>query len=150
MQVLYRCMDDFRQNSAGYLANHMARLFFHGLQQRIAPLGLAPGQFMVLLDLWEGDRKTQAQLVASLDVEQATMANTLSRMERDGLIERHASPRDKRARIVVLTQKARDMRDDAMAAAQAQNEVALASLDAQERALFADMMRRVIAAMQRG
>ncbi len=40
--------------SAGFLANHMARLFAVALQRRIKPLGLAPAQFMTLLELWEG------------------------------------------------------------------------------------------------
>ena len=46
------------------------------------------GQFAVLLELWAGDGLTQKELVERLDVEQATMANTLARMVRDGLVER--------------------------------------------------------------
>ena len=42
-----------KTRSAGFLANHMARLFAKGLQQEIRPLGLAPAQFMTLLALWE-------------------------------------------------------------------------------------------------
>ena len=40
-------------------------------------------------------------------MEQATIANTLARMERDGLIERRVHPRDKRAQQIFLTDKAR-------------------------------------------
>jgi len=86
-----------RTRSAGYLANHMARLFAQRLHERIRPLGLAPAQFMTLLELWTADGLTQSDLVERLDVEQATMANTLGRMERDGLIERRADERDARA-----------------------------------------------------
>ena len=79
-------MSDFdKHRSAGYLANHMARVFAHALAERIRPLGLAPGQFMTLIELWREDGLTQRDLVARLDVEQATMANTLKRMERDGI-----------------------------------------------------------------
>ncbi len=35
----------------GYLINHSARIFFHELHEQIAPLGLAPAQFLVLLEL---------------------------------------------------------------------------------------------------
>ena len=69
-----------RARSAGYLANHMARLFAQRLHERIRPLGLAPAQFMTLLALWEEDGLTQRDLFERLDVEQATMANTLARM----------------------------------------------------------------------
>ena len=123
-------MDQFQHNSAGYLANHMARLFAAGLARRIQPLGLAPAQFMVLLELWHSDGRTQADLTAALDVEQATMANTLKRMERDGLILRMPSEEDRRAR--------------------ARNALALAGLDEAERATFIALMRRVIGNMQRG
>ena len=135
--------------SAGFLANHMARLFAAGLQRRVAPLGLAPAQFMVLLELWQDDGLTQRDLVERLDVEQATMANTLARMDRDGLITRRPSETDRRARVVEITPKARVMRDAAIAAAKAQNEAALAGLTGTERDELLRLMRKVIGAMKR-
>ncbi|WP_171180025.1 MarR family winged helix-turn-helix transcriptional regulator [Ruegeria sp. HKCCD8929] len=143
-------MSDFQENSAGYLANHMARLFAAGLQKRIQPLGVAPAQFMVLLELWTRDGRTQADLVGALDVEQATMANTLNRMQRDGLIERRASDTDRRSRLVFLTDRARGLEAEAKAAARAQNAQALAGIDEADRARFLALMRRAIANMQRG
>ncbi|MDK3016107.1 MarR family transcriptional regulator [Pseudodonghicola sp. IC7] len=138
-----------KDRSAGYLANHMARLFFAGLSRRIRPLGLAPAQFMVLLELWEEDGLSQADLVARLDVEQATMANTLARMARDGLIDRQPSPTDRRARLICLTARARALRPQAIAAAQAQNSEALAGLSTAEQAQFLALMKTVIATMQK-
>lgn len=143
-------MSDFKRNSAGYLANHMARLFANGLHRRIGPLGLSPARFPVLLELWEQDGLTQSELVRRLDVEQATMANTLARMERDGLIERRPSPDDRRARLVFVTDRARRLQGAAMAAAAAENRQALSGLSADEQAAFIDLMTRVIATMQRG
>ena len=55
-----------KSRSAGYLANHMARLFAQHLHRRIRPLGLAPAQFMTLLELWDDDGLTQKDLVARL------------------------------------------------------------------------------------
>jgi len=139
-----------KSTSAGYLANHMARLFASGLQKRIQPLGLAPAQFMVLLELWNLNGQTQSDLTRHLDVEQATMANTLRRMERDGLIERHPSKQDRRARLVCLTDKAQGLKDQAITSAKEQNRAALAGLSGAEQTALIDMMQRVIAAMQRG
>ena len=139
-----------KERSAGFLANHMARLFANGLQQRIRPLGLAPAQFMTLLALWDEDGLTQRELVQRLSVEQATMANTLIRMERDGLIERRSHPEDGRSQSIHLTAKAVGLREPATQAARAQNEAALADLSEDERMLFLDLMRRAIASMQLG
>lgn len=147
MQVLIFAMTFDKMTSAGYLANHMARLFAHGLQERIAPLGIVTGQFPALLELWERDGVTQKELVARLDIEQATLANTLARMERDGLIRRTKHPADARAQQIWLTDKAQRIRDDAYAAATNQNALALSGLSPAEQATFLDLMQRVIDAM---
>ena len=139
-----------KTRSAGYLANHMARLFALGLHVRVRPLGLAPAQFPVLLELWGEDGLTQRQLVERLDVEQATMANTLARMERDGLIRRQPHPTDGRAQSVHLTEAARALLTPATAAARAQNDAALAGLSAEERAQFLALMARVIRNLKGG
>ncbi len=133
-----------KQNSAGFLANHMARLFANALQQRIRPFGLAPAQFLVLLELWTEDGLTQKDLVERLDVEQATMANTLMRMERDGLVLRKPNPADARSQQVWLTRKARDLETPATGAAASVNADSLSGLSEDERAQFFDIVRRVI------
>lgn len=136
-----------KMKSAGYLANHMARLFARGLQERIAELGIVPGQFPALLELWEKDGITQRDLVNKLDIEQATLANTLTRMERDGLIRRTRHPSDARAQQIWLTKKALEIKAKAYQAAASQNRHALADLSEEEQAEFLELMRRVIRAM---
>lgn len=146
-------------HSAGYLANHMARLFAKALAAEIKPLGLAPAQFMTLLELWSEESRlraageepaglTQRELTARLDVEQATMANTLARMERDGLVERRPHPEDGRAQLVRLTEKGAALEGPATQAARSVNARALAGLDEAERAAFLETMRRVMAALR--
>jgi DNA-binding MarR family transcriptional regulator len=139
-----------RRRSAGYLANHMARLFAQRLHERIRPLGLAPGQFVTLLELWEGDGLTQRELVERLDVEQATMANTLSRMERDGLIERRAHERDARAKTVHLTAKAVGLREPAQAAARDVNAIALGDMEGADLDRFIAAMRGAVDRLKEG
>ncbi len=137
-----------KTQSAGYLANYMARLFATRLQQRIKPLGLAPAQFMTLLTLWDEDGLTQKQLVERLNVEQATMANTLVRMERDGLVLRKPHPADARSQQVWLTGKARALEEPATTAARAVNTDAGAGLSEDEWNRFLSLMRRVIDTLQ--
>lgn len=145
MQMLPKGMTFQKDQSAGYLANHMARLFERGLAGRIRPLGLTTGTFPALLELWENDGLTQKQLVERLDIEQATMANTLSRMERDGLIKRERDPEDGRVQRIKLTERARALRDPAIEAAAAENEDALSGLSAEESAQFLHLMQKIIA-----
>ncbi|EAU44526.1 MarR family winged helix-turn-helix transcriptional regulator [Salipiger bermudensis] len=143
-------MKDFdKSRSAGYLANHQARLFAQALAERINPMGLAPAQFQCLLELWREDGLTQRDLVQRLDVEQATMANTLKRMERDGLIERRAHAGDARARTIHLTERARDLQGPAQAEAQAVNARATAEMSDEERTAFLDLMTRAVDALRK-
>ena len=148
MQVLTGPMNFNKENSAGYLINHLARLFARELQDRIQPLGIVTGQFPILLELWRADGITQRDLLSNIDVEQATLANTLTRMERDGLINRTKHPTDARSQQIWLTDKARAVRADAYQAAFETNQMALTELTDEERALFLSMMRKVIGSMR--
>lgn len=137
----------FRERSAGFLANHLARQFHQALAARIAPLGLAPAQFMVLVELWAEPGLTQGELVRRLDVEQATMANTLARMARDGLIERRPVEGDRRARGVFPTARAAALEQPAKARAEQVNAVALAGLDPDERDSLLALIRKASAGL---
>lgn len=97
----------FKTESAGYLMNHIARQFAILLGEGLKPLGIAPAQFPILLELWQKDGLSQQELVERADLKQATIANTLARMERDGLITREPNPDDARSRLIMLTQQAR-------------------------------------------
>tara|TARA_R110002049_G_scaffold99343_1_gene242143 strand:- start:451 stop:888 length:438 start_codon:yes stop_codon:yes gene_type:complete len=143
-------MDFLKNQSAGYLANHLARIFARGLTARIKPLGLTTGTFPALLELWESDGLTQKQLVERLDIEQATMANTLARMERDGLIIRKKDANDGRVQRICLTERGRDLRDPAIEAAMAENLETLSCLSEQERREFVTTMQKIIATNRTG
>ena len=134
-----------RKHSEGYQVNHMARLFIRAIHDRIKPLGLSTGTFPVMLALWEKEGQTQRELVQELDVEQATMANTLSRMERDGLVVRRAHEADARVQTVWLTERARGLREPAIRAASEVNDLATRGMSDQQRAEFTTLTAQVIA-----
>src|SRR6266545_641041 len=92
-----------RPESLGYLAYRLAHLFELALDKRLDRHGVNIGQFRVLLILWETEQVTQAQIAKYLQVAQPTIANTLRRMERDGLITTKPNPDDRRKLIVNLT-----------------------------------------------
>ena len=118
-----------RADSLGYVLNHVARQFAWALHEQIAPLGVVPGQFAQLLALYEHDGITQQELCDQVQIEQPTMAGTLARMERDGLITRSAHPTDGRKQLIWLTDEARDKEAALVAAAQTVNAVATQGLD---------------------
>jgi DNA-binding MarR family transcriptional regulator len=103
-----------RLDSLGYQIALLNRLYDRRLQEALGNLGVAPGQFAPLVMLFEQDGLTQAELCRRINVEQPTMANTLDRMERDGLIVRKPDPEDRRRATVHLTERAADMRNAVM------------------------------------
>lgn len=140
-------MDFDRETSAGYLVNHMARLFARHLESRLKPHGIALGEFPALLHLWEEDGLTQKELVDRLRIEQPTMAATLARMERDGLVTRQRDEGDGRRQRIRLTARARRLRSVAVAEASAVNDLALGDLSGDERQRLIALMKRVILAL---
>ena len=74
------------------------------------------------------------------------MANTMARMVRDGLILRKKDESDGRVQRIWLTERARGLRDPAIAAAHDENASALAGLSEAERDQFIALMQKVVAA----
>ncbi|HFC8455775.1 MAG: MarR family transcriptional regulator [Neisseria sp.] len=142
-------MDEvFKTESAGYLMNHIARQFAILLGEGLKPLSIAPAQFPILLELWQKDGLSQQELVERADLKQATIANTLARMERDGLITREPNPDDARSRLIMLTEQARALQQQSTEIAKAINQTALSDLSADEQKLFLEMTAKIVARQQ--
>jgi DNA-binding MarR family transcriptional regulator len=140
-------MDEYdRETSGGYVTNRAARAFIRALDRRL--LNGSAGQMPVFLALIDGNAYTQTELARIAAVEQPTMANTLGRMERDGLIDRTPDPADRRSSLVSLSKLGRKRAAEAMATALAVNEAAFAPLSDAERKSFFDLLHRVIAALE--
>lgn len=137
-----------RDASLGYQINHLGRLLAHALHQRIAPLGVVPGQFAQMLALFEQDGLTQRELCELVRIEQPTMANTLRRMERDNLVRREPDPTDGRRTRVVLTTRARDLEDHLVTAARDVNALATSGLSGDDVSAFMSTMAQIISNLE--
>ena len=89
--------------STGHLVSRAQRLFANEADRRLKPLGLSAGYIPVILSLAAEPLLSQKALVQRAAIEQPTMAGTLRRMERDGLVERRADRTDARASLFRLT-----------------------------------------------
>lgn len=133
-----------RQDSLGYQIGLLSRLFDRALENELAAFNVLPGQFPALVMLYQKDGLTQADLCKRINVEQPTMANTLNRMERDGLIERIADPDDKRRSRIHLTTRAKEFKDALMEKARAVPHQAFASLDSADQDKVFSLIGRMI------
>jgi DNA-binding MarR family transcriptional regulator len=72
------------------------------------------------------------------------MANTLRRMERDGLVRRLPDPGDGRRAIVILTERARGLEEALVGAARSVNAGATKGIAHDELAAFMATLARII------
>jgi MarR family transcriptional regulator, transcriptional regulator for hemolysin len=102
-------------SNPGHHINRIARLSARWLEPRLQRLGLAVAQVPVFGAIKSLGPLSQKELARLLHVEQPTMAQLLTRMEREGLIERTPDPKDGRSSLINLTphalKKAKPARD---------------------------------------
>jgi DNA-binding MarR family transcriptional regulator len=127
--------------SAAFMVHWAARLFVRAVERRLA--GGNAGPMPVFVALADGAALPQKELARCASVEQPTMANTLKRMERDGLIARTPDPEDGRSALIALTRLGRQRAAEALRSAGEVDAFALGALKPAERQTFLDMLRRV-------
>jgi len=91
--------------------NRLARTLAKIVDQRFKGLGITASQLPVLVALSSGEGLNQKHLAQLIGVEQASMAQLLSRMEREGLIVRHQSSIDGRSSVITMTKLAQEKLD---------------------------------------
>jgi DNA-binding MarR family transcriptional regulator len=140
-------MQKDRPQAPGYLANLMARLFHEVAGAGLAPLGIRPQQFPILVELWFGQADvTVTSLVRSQEMRARDVEALLLDLAADGLIAMvPAHPGQK----IVLTERAVAARDDALKAARRANQAAAGALTDTEMAQLLELMNRVIEALQK-
>ena len=137
-------MDQNVLSTPGHLISLAARGFTRLSESRLKPLGFGVGHLPVLIALQNGNASTQRDLARFARVEQPPMAQMLTRMERDGLIERTRDPADGRSSHIVLTKAAQERMPEAIATLLQGNSEALAGFTNAEASQLVDLLSRLI------
>ena len=90
-----------------------ARLTMGAYHPYLEPLGITYPQYLVLLVLWEKDKRPVCDIGKRLLLETNTLTPLLQRMEKAGLLTRTRGKEDSRQRIVSLTKKGMEMQEQA-------------------------------------
>lgn len=83
----------------GYM--HLSRIF--------DDYQLGQGQVKYLMVLFEGDERTQDQIAHVLNMDKATTARAVRKLEDHGYVTRRPHETDRRSHLVCLTEKAREL-----------------------------------------
>jgi DNA-binding MarR family transcriptional regulator len=109
--------------------------------------GLTFGEYEVLAALVRmgpPHRLKPSELVGALVLSSGAMTNRIDRVEVAGLVERLPDPDDRRGTLVALTDKGRQLVDEAVVAHLANEERLLAELSAAEREQLAGLLRKLL------
>lgn len=90
-----------------------ARLVTSAYYPYLQPLGITYPQYLVLMVLWEQDHLPVNDIARLLHLETNTVTPLLQRMEKQGLLCRKRGEEDTRQRIVSLTDKGKQMEEQA-------------------------------------
>lgn len=131
------------ERSFGFLIHDSARLMRREFERKARALGLTRAQWAAIAHLRRNEGCNQSTLADLLDVEPITLARLLDRMETAGWVRRQADPKDRRARLVFLTEKAKPLLDRLADFAQDTRDVALAGMTAEEQERAIDFMIKV-------
>lgn len=127
--------------------SRLARLLDIARRQAFAARGLEGWEFDVLSALRRSGspyQLTPGELVRQTLVTSGTMTNRLDRLADRGLVTRAASPTDRRAVIVTLTDAGRQVVDEALGALLEGERELLAALSARDQAGLAALLKRLL------
>jgi MarR family transcriptional regulator, transcriptional regulator for hemolysin len=130
--------------SFGFLVHDVARLFGRRFNQRaLLFLGLTRAQCKVLGYLARNEGIHQVGLADLLEIKPMTLVRQIDRMEEDGWIERRPDPGDRRARRLVLTEKARPILARILDLSTEVSSEAFAGLSLAEGRQLVDLLARI-------
>ncbi|MFC3607038.1 MarR family transcriptional regulator [Stutzerimonas tarimensis] len=106
-------MPNKRHYSFGMQLALLSRSWRGELDRRLLHLGLSQARWLVLLHLARMPMvPTQRELAKSVGVEGPTLARLLDSLEEQGLVKRLGVPEDRRAKKIILTERAQPLIDE--------------------------------------
>lgn len=105
--------------------------------------GLTMWGYVVLLALDRASMRSQAALAEAIGADKTRIIRTLDELQEAGHIERRPDPDDRRVRLLAITDSGRAIKDAVQADIQRGEERWLHELEADERRVFLNVLRRL-------
>jgi DNA-binding MarR family transcriptional regulator len=138
----------FLQQRTSFLLHKVGISMLHLLGDSLEPLQIAPHHFMVMNVLSTEPSRSQIGIGSKVRFDRNKMVNIVDELEQMGLARREANKEDRRAKVVVLTDKGRAILDAALKLEEAVQERVMAALSPHERKQFHDMLKVLAAGLK--
>jgi DNA-binding MarR family transcriptional regulator len=126
-----------------FLLDHTSHVLRTKMAAALAEIGLTARMHCVLVHALEEER-TQIQLAEIGDMDKTTMVVTVDALEKAGLAERRPSSADRRARIIAVTEKGREVAERSQRIVDGVHRAALDALPADEREVLLRALNRLV------
>ncbi|MCW5652752.1 MarR family winged helix-turn-helix transcriptional regulator [Hydrogenophaga sp.] len=117
--------------------------------EELAEFNLTPIQFGLLIVLNERPGIDAKTLCSTLSLDRASLTGVLDRMEASGLVTREMDPNDRRARVLALTPKGRDVFRQSSRKGVGTQLTILDPLSPKEQASFMKLLAKLVEAQTR-
>lgn len=106
-------------------------------------------QGRILYVLWQNEDISISSLSAQTSLANTTLTNMLDRMENIGLIVRKPDPKDRRNKLIALTEKAKSLQDDYTRISQQMNEIYYTGFTDAEIMQFESYLQRILSNLEK-
>lgn len=129
--------------SLPYLLSDSSRLLRRAFDARVRALGMTSPQARLLMVLHVTEGENQGFYAEQLEVEPISLTRMIDRMEEAGLLERRRDPADRRAWLLFLTDRSRQLIDQVRDCLTGLEDEMLTGLDATQREALAGMLETI-------
>jgi DNA-binding MarR family transcriptional regulator len=134
----------------GRLNEATERVMREHMNPLFAKAGLQAGEFDVLATLRRSGAPytlSPTQLYEAMMISSGGMTDRLDRLERAGLVVRRPDPKDRRGKLIVLTEPGKRLVDETLSRHVANEQRLLLTLTPAEQETLAALLRKLIAAL---
>ncbi|BAK74444.1 MAG: MarR family winged helix-turn-helix transcriptional regulator [Arcobacter sp.] len=110
----------------------------------LSPYELTTTQFVVLLKLCEKDRMTQKDLANETDYKQSALTLILDKLEAKGLVNRESKKNDRRAYLIAITNKGKELKDILINLSLELEKKVLQGISETEKDVFISMLDKIM------
>lgn len=103
------------ENNERYIAKYISQLNRKAksfVNKGVSKFGIKSGQIMFLIDLYKQDGKSQEEISESLQIDKASTAKAIRKLEEEGYVTRAKDKEDKRFKSIYLTEKSKELKKD--------------------------------------
>lgn len=135
------------ETKGGFLISRIRHMGSRIFDRMLAASGIDSfngAQGRILYVLWQQDEISISSLSAKTSLANTTLTAMLDRMEHMGLIVRKPDPKDRRNRLIALTEKAKSLQDDYTKISQQMNEIYYSGFTEKEIIQFESYLQRIL------